>query len=114
MSEIIGLEQLENEMDEYINAAEFADNEIIAHLLSMDFGTPEIFQTETADHLLIRLDVLEREEVFDEYRDMITIELKADEFDDMLNDNAQRLLDTVIVVNQSALNRYNPRRFIDA
>ncbi|MCL2071260.1 MAG: hypothetical protein FWH07_03390 [Oscillospiraceae bacterium] len=106
-------EELDKELEEYININEFPDNEVVEHILTMDFNSPEIFQTETGDYIIMRLDVLEREDVFEEYRDLITINLKSDEFDDMLEESARVLLDTAIVINQSAIDRYKPRIFIE-
>jgi hypothetical protein len=109
--------ELDTELDEYIKISDFPENEVIVHLLSMDFDTPDILQTETNDYILMKLDTegnLENENVFNEYRDIVTIDLRAEDFDDMLNRLAKELLDNDVDfnVNQAAIKRYSPRRFM--
>ena len=107
------ISEMEKQLEEYIKIADFPENEVVLKLLEMDFDIPEFFETETANYIMVKLDVLEREDVYPEYRDDIIIDLKAEGYDDMLNQNAKDWIQTgSVTVNQKAIDRYDPKRFI--
>ena len=96
-----------------IKIADIQNEDIAAFLKELDFDTPAVFESETAHYIFMKYNVLEREEIFDEYREAITFDLKINEFDDMLNNKGKELLESdAFVVNQKAFERYSPRKFM--
>jgi len=106
-------EQFDREQfDEYLKVSDYTDNEIVDFIAGLELGIPEIYQGESADFIFVRLDVFENEGGFDTYRDIVVAEIKGDEFENMLDERAAELMNTSIVVNESARDKYDPRRFI--
>ena len=111
-------ELADRQFDGYVNMVtdEFEDeeaHELIEYIAGLEFGVPSIFQGETADWIVMRLDVLENEAVFESYRRRIVIDLKLEGFNDMIDTLAQEKIDSgVIVINTAARDRYSPRKFI--
>ncbi|MCL1903574.1 MAG: hypothetical protein FWF94_04070 [Oscillospiraceae bacterium] len=107
------MDELDYGIEEYLKVTDYPDNEIIIKLSEMDFDIPEFFEGENAFYILLKLDVTEREDKLLEYRDEVTVELRAEEFDDMLNQKAKEwITDGTVVLNQKALNRYDARKFL--
>jgi hypothetical protein len=86
-------------------------SEIYAHIAEMELDAPEIYETDGALLIILRLDVLGNEKEFEKHRDIIVVDLKADEFEELFEVRAKEMLKTIIVVNQAAFERYDPRKF---
>jgi len=104
-------EEDEEEPDENLNDYFTKKNEeskLITRVFEMGLDKPELFKDETAYYVLVRLDVMEREDLFDDYRDLIVHEMKDDGFNAMMEAKAGELLNAV-TLNQAALKRYDPK-----
>lgn len=101
----------EEEPDETLNdyfTKRNEENKVVTRVFEMELNKPELFKDETAYYVLERLDVLEREDLYDSYRNTIVHGLKDDEFKATMESKAGELLNTV-TVNQAAFKRYDPK-----
>lgn len=76
-----------------------------------DDGTARIVNDGTSNYLVVRYDVNSDEKNFEEMRESVLVNLKSDEFNDMVAEWADALEPTV---NQAAVNRYDPKNIHSA
>ncbi|MDR0222604.1 MAG: hypothetical protein LBI38_03585 [Oscillospiraceae bacterium] len=84
--------------------------DVVEHIFSMGINKPELYKTENMYYVIERLDILERSDLYERYRESIVYTLKNDEFMETVNAEAKEMLASSIEVNQAAVKRYNPKK----
>ncbi|MCL2633068.1 MAG: hypothetical protein FWD34_00985 [Oscillospiraceae bacterium] len=86
------------------------DEGFVNHIFSMGYGNAEFYETEHMYYVVVRLDNLENEDHFENYRKRIVFDLKFDEFSENNKALARAKLNTDIIVNDAAVKRYDPKK----
>jgi len=102
-------EEADENKNDYITKND-GEDEIVKKVAEMELNKPEFYKTETEYCVLVRLDIMEREDLYDRFRENIVYDLKYDGFKEMLGEKADALLTSEVKLNDAAIKRYDPRR----
>lgn len=105
-------EEVEDENDyDYLSAktSTSPSEEVIAHIFGMETGKVDVYKAETAYYVIMKLDVTERMEWLEEYRENLIHGLKSAEMLTQVDETAETL---TLVKNQAALDRYEPKKLL--
>lgn len=102
--------EAEEETDEYANEiilskdAQYPTEKFVNYVFTAcEVGGYTVIQDDTCFYLVQRLDVLEREGLYDNYRDSILVELFDSDYTKLIND---KLAEYEVVINQKSVDRY--------
>ncbi len=89
------------------NDSKTPSEEIVKKIFGMAVNKPELYKAEDAYYVLVRLDLAERDDWYQTYREAVLHEMKGQE---LIDDVKARAEEIIVEKNEAAIKRYDPKK----